>query len=557
MCEPSRASIAQNMSSIYGEHSTFPTKDMKQSERKWTDNLNSTPFHSTPKSLSYPTLLPRHSSPEPSPLQPATPNKDSPLTGEARYGSEDRNGLALKKSSSPSNISSLLSPQRMQSSPGAFLQSSLSSKKSYTSDLENTTIQKQRQELQLLIRELQDRDRELNEMVASHQRQLLAWEQDRQKLLGLETKSARYEGELRNRREYIKSLKTRMKVLGSQDQSKACALETMQQQLRQLSDSATAIKHRAKDAEEENAKLKTAIHNLSEKANHFEAREQELTAVVRLKDKDLVDASAHIAELTGRLKKLDLAHRETKQEKQKEKKNVVELKTQLDESFSEVEQLKSDLMDRANRSTEHRIEITKLQEQVKNMEAELELSGEREKRKDQLLDLQRSKQDRTDAELTSLRQAYERQHRDLSLLQLNMESQRDRAEEAISKISLETDSIFDSKRTSPSPTQTKNNLSAASINSINGESPFVSSAGEGGVALNHSSVDTEELLETTHSEQLGMSPTSKLHRLLTESRQMVENLEQTTLPPYKAKSSPKADQDKPKPESPLKSASVA
>ena len=63
-------------------------------------------------------------------------------------------------------------------------------------------------------------------------------------------------------------------------------------------------------------------------------------------------------------------------------------------------------------------------------------AGEREKRKDQLLDLQRSKQDRTDAELTSLRQAYERQHRDLSLLQLNMESQRDRAEEAISKISL-------------------------------------------------------------------------------------------------------------------------
>ena len=93
-----------------------------------TDNFNSTPFHSTPKSLSYPTLLPRHSSPEPSPLHPATPNKDLPLTGGSRYGSEDRNGLALKKSSSPSNISSLLSPQRMQSSPGAFLQSSLSSK---------------------------------------------------------------------------------------------------------------------------------------------------------------------------------------------------------------------------------------------------------------------------------------------------------------------------------------------------------------------------------------------------------------------------------------------
>ena len=61
------------------------------------------------------------------------------------------------------------------------------------SELENSTIQKQRRELQLLIRELQDRDRELNEMVASHQKQLLAWEQDRQKLLALETKCARYE----------------------------------------------------------------------------------------------------------------------------------------------------------------------------------------------------------------------------------------------------------------------------------------------------------------------------------------------------------------------------
>nr|XP_054748898.1 coiled-coil domain-containing protein 62-like [Lytechinus pictus] len=537
MCESSRASIGQNLSSmstIRGEPSPYPTKDPKQSERKWTDNFNSEPFHSTPKSLSYPTLLPQHSA-EPSPLRPATPNKSSPLASGAGYGSADRNGLALKKSSSPS---SLYSPQRMQSSPGAFLQSSLSPKKSYTSDLENTTIQKQRQELQLLIRELQDRDRELNEMVASHQRQLLAWEQDRQKLLGLETKCARYEGELKNRREYIKSLKTRLKVLGSQDQSKACALETMQEQLRQLSDTATAIKQRAKDAEEDNAKLKTAVHVLSEKVNYFEAREQELTAVVRLKNKDLIDASAHIAELSGRLKKLDLVHKETKQEKEKEKMNVVELKTQLDESFSEVEQLKSDLIERANRSTEHKIEITKFQEQLKNMEAELELSGEREKRKDQLLDLQRSKQDRTDAELTSLRQAYERQHRELSLLQLNIESQRDRAEEAISKISLETDTIFDSKKTTP----TKNGLSAASISPVNGESPFVSSAGEGGMALNHSSVDTEELLEATHSEQLGMSPTSKLHRLLTESRQMVENLEQSTLPPFIANSSPSRDQ---------------
>ena len=65
---------------------------------------------------------------------------------------------------------------------------------SFMSELESNTIQKQRRELQLLIAELQDRDRELNEMVASHQKQLLAWEHDRQKLLTLEQRYTRVQG---------------------------------------------------------------------------------------------------------------------------------------------------------------------------------------------------------------------------------------------------------------------------------------------------------------------------------------------------------------------------
>ena len=64
------------------------------------------------------------------------------------------------------------------------------------SELEASTIQKQRRELQLLIGELQDRDRELNEMVASHQKQLLAWEHDRQKLLTLEQRYTRLQGNI-------------------------------------------------------------------------------------------------------------------------------------------------------------------------------------------------------------------------------------------------------------------------------------------------------------------------------------------------------------------------
>ena len=59
--------------------------------------------------------------------------------------------------------------------------------------MEAGTIAKQRHELQLLIGELKDRDRELNEMVAAHQKQLSAWERDRQRLVDLEQKNEKME----------------------------------------------------------------------------------------------------------------------------------------------------------------------------------------------------------------------------------------------------------------------------------------------------------------------------------------------------------------------------
>ena len=53
-------------------------------------------------------------------------------------------------------------------------------------EYENATIQKQRQELRLLIAELKDRDRELNELVSGHRQQLEAWEHDREKIQRLQ-----------------------------------------------------------------------------------------------------------------------------------------------------------------------------------------------------------------------------------------------------------------------------------------------------------------------------------------------------------------------------------
>lgn len=55
----------------------------------------------------------------------------------------------------------------------------------FSPDRKNSIIRRQRQELQLLIAELKDRDRELNDMVAVHERHIQAWEDNRQKILSL------------------------------------------------------------------------------------------------------------------------------------------------------------------------------------------------------------------------------------------------------------------------------------------------------------------------------------------------------------------------------------
>ena len=61
-------------------------------------------------------------------------------------------------------------------------------------EFENSTIVKQRHELNLLIEELKDRDSELNKMVESHRQQLTNWEKDRRTILAQDEKLSRLEG---------------------------------------------------------------------------------------------------------------------------------------------------------------------------------------------------------------------------------------------------------------------------------------------------------------------------------------------------------------------------
>ncbi|XP_064024582.1 coiled-coil domain-containing protein 62 isoform X2 [Pogoniulus pusillus] len=237
-----------------------------------------------------------------------------------------------------------------------------------SSDLENSTIQQQRQEIQLLTAELKDRDKELNDMVAVHQKQLLAWERDRQKTLTLAERCNLLNNELKKRNEIIKSL--------------------AQQKFKEMSQKVTDATVRCHALEEKNQSLHCSVLELSAKTGQLQAREQELLTMLKLKDEAILETTDHITEFTSKFRKLESALRAAKVEKFNLNRKIEDLTLRLKELIVERNKLKV----------------------------------EKAKRVEQLLQFAKSKQARTNTELESLRQIYQKQQCDLQFLHVSLES---------------------------------------------------------------------------------------------------------------------------------------
>ncbi|XP_009319454.1 PREDICTED: coiled-coil domain-containing protein 62 isoform X1 [Pygoscelis adeliae] len=288
--------------------------------------------------------------------------------------------------------------------------------------LENSTIQKQRQELQFLIAELKDRDKELNDMVAVHQRQLLAWEDDRQKVLTLAERCNLLNNELNKRNEIIKSLTKRLKFLESQQNDSKTTFENTQQKFKELSQKVTDATVHCQALEEKNQSLHCSVLELSAKTGQLQAREQELLTMLKLKDEAILETTDHITEFTSKFKKLESALRAAKMEEFSLNKEKQDLKLRLKELILETNKLKDDLCEKMKENSKQQEEITHLKQENGCLRNELALIVEKAKRKDQLLQFAKSKQARTDTELSSLRQIYVKQQRDLQFLHVNLES---------------------------------------------------------------------------------------------------------------------------------------
>ncbi|KAF5929339.1 hypothetical protein HPG69_019360, partial [Diceros bicornis minor] len=290
------------------------------------------------------------------------------------------------------------------------------------SEVEISTIEKQRKELQLLIGELKDRDRELNDMVAVHQRQLLSWEEDRQKVLTLEERCSKLEGELHKRTEIIRSLTKKVKTLESNQIECQTALQKTQLQLQEMVQKATHSSLLSEDLEARNENLSNTLVELSAQVGQLQAREQALTTMIKLKDKDIIEAVSHISDCSGKFKLLEHALRDAKMVETCIVKEKQDYKQKLKALKIEINKLKEDLNEKTTENNEQREEIIRLKQEKSCLHDELIFTAEREKRKDELLDIAKSKQERTNAELHNLRQIYVKQQSDLQFLNVNVEN---------------------------------------------------------------------------------------------------------------------------------------
>ncbi|XP_046302038.1 coiled-coil domain-containing protein 62 isoform X8 [Marmota monax] len=389
------------------------------------------------------------------------------------------------------------------------------------SEVEHYTIEKQRKELQVLIGELKDRDKELNDMVAVHQRQLLSWEEDRQKVLTLEERCSKLEGELHKRTEIIKSLTKKVKVLESNQTECQTVLQKTQLQLQEMAQKATHSSLLSEDLEARNENLSNTLVELSAQVGQLQAREQALTTMIKLKDKDIIEAVNHIADCSGKFKMLEHALRDAKMVENCIVKEKQDYKQKLKTLKIEVNKLKEDLTEKTTENNEQREEIIRLKQEKSCLHDELAFTVEREKRKDELLDIAKSKQERTNSELRNLRQIYVKQQSDLQFLNFNVENSQELIQIYDSKIE-ESKALTSSELIAIQHSHCLSSSKSA-LREDETETPPDKNNLSKGLLINKEAA--------LSSKKEDFSPTSKLQRLLAESRQMVTDLELSTLLP--------------------------
>ncbi|XP_010875691.1 coiled-coil domain-containing protein 62 isoform X2 [Esox lucius] len=452
----------------------------------------------------------------------ASVEEPSPVSTSVQHDGQKMAGQSTRSSNGLNSTDSLYTRTPSRSLPLLQDRQSLG-------EMESAIILRQRHELQLLIADLKDRDQELNTMAAAHHKQVTAWEQDRQRVLTLEQRCSRLEDELKKRNEVIRAVTKRVHVVEAREKEGQREHTSTLQQLLELGQKhQNAIQH-CHDLEEKNQSLNSTVMSLSAQLGSLQVREEELRAMLRLKDTDVTEATNHILDLSGRVREMEGSLKESHLRETKALREADELKRRYRDVRHDNSRLKEELEQLVAEGSAQREDVIRLKQEGQLLRRELAMSGDGQSWKDELLGLARSKQERTEAELHCLRQVCENQQNDLQLLKLNLESTREALTQAEGQRSPSSQGELTCVHLdSPSP-------SSRSRRSLGHKKDSNSPA-----ATHQQSVDNSNLgdILTVLENEDQFSSTNRLQRLLAESRQMVASLERTTLQPLSPSHSP-------------------
>ncbi|XP_036248775.1 coiled-coil domain-containing protein 62 isoform X2 [Molothrus ater] len=397
------------------------------------------------------------------------------------------------------------------------------SPQAFSPDHKNSIIRRQRQELKLLIAELKDRDKELNDMVEVHERHIQAWEDDRQKILTLAERCSLLTSELNERNAVIKSLTKKLKLLESQHNDSKITLESTQQKFKELTQKVTDSSVHCQALEEKNQSLHCSVLELSAKTGQLQAREQELLSMLQMKDKALIETTDQISEVTSKFKTLENALRTAKLDEFTRNREHQDLKVTLNDVMSQVNKMKDILSEKMKESSKNQEEISHLKQENGCLRSELILAVEEAQRKDQLFQFAKSKQVRIERELSSLRQVCVKQQRDLHFLHVNF------------------DSSQESRQKHENASSGKSSEENVDLNSLRLASPLLASTeksnktqSSGKLSDEDSPLDINDLAVTKPTKRYCMNTDTsslfwKLERSLAQSRQMLTDLELSLL----------------------------
>ncbi|XP_028829944.1 coiled-coil domain-containing protein 62 isoform X1 [Denticeps clupeoides] len=314
--------------------------------------------------------------------------------------------------------------------------------------LETSAIQKQRREMQALIAQVKEAEQELTTTLAAQQKRQKSWEQDHQRVLALEQKCARLKDELSERNEIIKEVTKRMKELDLQERDGRRALRISQNKLHELKLKQQLAARQQQDLEVGTRSLNSTIMALSSQIGQLQVREEELSSMLKLKDNDVIEATNHILDLSGRIGELESSILESQTQQNKLLKELKEYKHDSKQTRREIAGLKEELQEKTTENSIQREELIRLKQENQLLRRELVLTGEGENWKDELLSLARSKQQRLEAELHSMQKVCEIRENDLTLLRMKLDNHQEtpRQSECQRSHCRRTDTAWDEER---------------------------------------------------------------------------------------------------------------